>query len=384
MSRITTAAIFFALVLTGVTASAQDASTLAGRWTLNRTLSQFPPDVGFGADLMAGAGRDASGDTALSPSSLSRRESVDDARRLQQLTDEVRTPSAHLTISDTPDAVTIKDDAGHSRVFHPTGREEVIQLDEVPVVAIARREAGRLIVTYQVEQNRQMRYTYFCAATAPRQLVVDVQFIERGGKGSVRRVYEPSRPGEPVAAAPAAPPAPATKPSPFEPYTGRGQTGAAPAAPPAAQERYELPTMPQRPGDEFKGLTGLSVVVEDLGSEAATCGLKQATIEAAAAKGLSDAGLKVLRNSDQDTYLYVNINTSKVSTGFCVSRYDVIVYTHATARMPYGSTPVQVQVSLLRDGGMAGGDAAANGQAVLRGVRQAVEQFAARIRDANK
>jgi hypothetical protein len=28
--------------------------------------------------------------------------------------------------------------------------------------------------------------------------------------------------------------------------------------------------------------------------------------------------------------------------------------------------------------------AAANGQAVLRGVRQAVEQFAARIRDANK
>jgi len=152
----------------------------------------------------------------------------------------------------------------------------------------------------------------------------------------------------------------------------------------AAMAAGQLQAPPQRPGDEFKGLNSLAVVVEEFGPQAASCGLKQAAFEAAASGALADGGLKVLRHSDEDTYLYVNVNTSKVSTGFCVSRYDVILYTHATARMPYGTTPVLVQVSLLRDGGMAGGDPAANAEAVLRGVKQSIDEFVARIRGANK
>jgi hypothetical protein len=82
--------------------------------------------------------------------------------------------------------------------------------------------------------------------------------------------------------------------------------------------------------------------------------------------------------------VYVNVITTSLSTGFCVSRYDTFLYTHTTARLSYQDTPVLVQVSLLHKGGMAGGAPAAHAEGVLRGVKQYVDQVATRIRDANK
>ena len=112
----------------------------------------------------------------------------------RQLTAEVRSPSALLTITDTPTAVTITNDRTQSRTFHPDGRDGVLQLDGVPVVVNTKREAGRLVVRYEVEQRRELRYTYSRAANPP-QLVVDVQFIERGGGETVRRIT--NRPAQP-------------------------------------------------------------------------------------------------------------------------------------------------------------------------------------------
>ena len=140
----------------------------------------------------------------------------------------------------------------------------------------------------------------------------------------------------------------------------------------------------QQPGAELKGLTKLGIVVEDLSPQAAACGLKQDTLETAVSKRLSDAGFRVLRNSDADTYVYVNVITATLSTGLCVSRYDAFLYTHTTAKLSYQETPVLVQVSLLHKGGLAGGAPAAHADGVLRGVQEFVDQFAARIRDANK
>ena len=108
---------------------------------------------------------------------------------MQQLTAEVRKPSAYLTIAETPTAVTITDDRGQSRTFHPDGRREALQLDGVPVGITAKRDAGRLVVVYSVEQERELRYSYSRSASPP-QLVVEVQFVERGGGDRVRRVYE--------------------------------------------------------------------------------------------------------------------------------------------------------------------------------------------------
>jgi hypothetical protein len=139
-----------------------------------------------------------------------------------------------------------------------------------------------------------------------------------------------------------------------------------------------------QPDAELKGLTKLGIVVEDLSPQAAACGLNQGALETAVSKRLSDAGFTVRRNSDEDTYVYVNVITTSLSTGLCVSRYDVFLYTHTTAKLAYQTTPVLVQVSLLHKGGLAGGAAAAHAEAVLRGVQEYVDQFSIRIRDANK
>ena len=109
---------------------------------------------------------------------------------------------------------------------------------------------------------------------------------------------------------------------------------------PAVPERAASAQMDQRPDAELMGLTALGLVVEGLGREAAHCGIKPNVVESTVSKILSDAGLKVSRSSDEDTYLYVHVVTTAMTTGFCFSRYDATVYSYATTKMSYGSRPV--------------------------------------------
>jgi len=101
-------------------------------------------------------------------------------------------------------------------------------------------------------------------------------------------------------------------------------------------------------------------------------------------KSLSDAGLKALRNADEDTYVYVQVMTTSVSAGLCVSRYDAFLYTYTTTTLPYQFAPVLVQVSLLHKGGLSGGAPATHAEAVVRNLSQYVDGFAARVRNANR
>jgi hypothetical protein len=140
----------------------------------------------------------------------------------------------------------------------------------------------------------------------------------------------------------------------------------------------------QRPDAELKGITVLGLVVEEMGSQALSCGFSPATLEKAVSTILTDAGLKVMRNSDEDTYLYVKVNSLSVPTGLCVSRFDVTLYTHTTAKLSYQLEPVLVQVSLMHSGGLSGGTVPGHAENVLKNVRQYVEQFVSRIRAANK
>ena len=369
---------------------AQDKSDFAGRWTINRELSQFPPEIGFGlswasargsgVDSSAGGGRGRRGSGGGGSGVFTARpESEDDVKRVQQLTAEVRNPSARLTIVDTPAAVTFTDDRGQSRTFHPDGKEDVLQLDGLPVGVTAKREAGRLVVLYKAEQGRELRYTYARAASPP-QLVVDVQFIERGGGDGVRRIYEPASASETLAPATAAPSRATTTSGAGLPAVNSADSSKSVGS----VDRMSAQPFNQQPDAELKGLTKLGVVVEDLSPQAAACGLNQGALETAVSKRLSDSGFKVLRNSDEDTYVYVNVITSSLSNGLCVSRYDVFLYTHTTAKLTYQETPVLVQVSLLHKGGIGGGAAAAHAADVLRSVQEYVDQFATRIRDANK
>lgn len=361
--------------------TAADRPNFTGRWTLNRQLSQFPSDVGFGMDVAAGAGARGTGGGRAAWFN----ESQEDVKRREQLTDEVTNPSRHLTIADTDTAVAITDDRGRSRVFHPTGKEESQALDQVGVGAIARWDGDRLEVRYKVEPYRELLYTYSRTLNPPR-LTVQIRFIESGGHDMVTRVYEPTRPDEPPEPAPVTPPQAVTP-----PYIPNLTKTPPPATPPpdltkipATPDRVAAPLVVAGPDGELKGLTNIGIVVEDLSSQAAACGLTQAPIEAAVSKSFSDAGLKVTRNADEDTYVYVHIITSSVSSGLCVSRYDVSLYTHTTATLSYQAKPLLVQVELLRKGGLAGGGPAAHADGVMRSVKQYADEFAKRIRDANQ
>ena len=187
-------------------ARAQQAAPLGGVWSLNRSLSEFPADIGFNPAWMTGAtheggpgtgsnsagrGRRGSsgGGSSRNPASpfSPRQENYEDARRIQLVTSEARNPPARLTIVDTPAAVTMTNELGQSRTFHPDGKEETIEVQGAPIGVTSQRDANQLIVTYRLAQERQLRYTYSSSAN-PSRLVVDLQFLERGAGDKARRV----------------------------------------------------------------------------------------------------------------------------------------------------------------------------------------------------
>lgn len=375
--------------------AAAENPSFAGRWTLNRTMSQFPREVGFGVAIPPGIGSgeaEASAAAAFVP----RNESEAEARNVRQLVDEARTPSPHLTIVQSATAISITDDQGLSRRFHPDGKDEFQPFGASPVPTSARWEGLLLVVRYKVEKGREVRYTY-SRKLDPPQLVVQVQFVDRGERDVITRVYEPARADEPSTPSGTVPPGAVPGGAPPSPLRDAAKTydPNRPAVPPAAAEppRPDVPAVPGvtqapigavRPDAELKGITRLGVVVEGLDSQSATCGLKQEAIETVVSKSLSDAGLKVARNADEDTFVYINIMTSSMSTGFCVSRYDAVLYSYTTAKLSYQESPLLVQVSLLRNGGISGGAASVHTEAVVKALKQYVDQFAARIRNANK
>ena len=215
-----------------------------------------------------------------------------------------------------------------------------------------------MVVLYKVSQGRDLRYTY----ARPR---IRHTWWSTCIRGARRRrpgpgIYEPASAAESEAAPPGAP---------VPTGTNRAANPAEPAgAAPASADRPQAQALDQRPDAPLIGLKALGVVVEELGSQATACGLDHGALETAVTKRLSDAGFSVRRNSDEDTYVYVNIITASVSTGLCVSRYDVFLNTNTTATLSYRDGRYLVEVSLLRKGGIAGGPPAAHGQAVQRGL----------------
>jgi len=334
-------------------AAAQSSSGLAGVWSLNRSQSEFPSDLGFTI-------------AELTPTGVvgRLRESSEDAHRRQLLTEEARNPPARLTIADNLSAVTITNDRAQSRTLHPTNRQELIDLQDVKVGVTTARDGDHLIVTYHVEEDREIRYTY-TPSGSPARLTVQTQFLDRSrnDKGdSVTRIYEPY---SAVAAAPQSQQGP------------RAQTPAGPA--PGENVGFD-----QRPGAEFRGLKNVGILVEELGPEATACGLKRDVLEDALAKRLSAGGLLVRKNSDEDTYVYVNIITTSLPNGTCATRYDAFLYTHATAKLAYRDQPVLVQVSLMHRGGIGTSGVASHSASVSRGLENYVDLFLTQIQTANK
>jgi hypothetical protein len=357
--------------------------SIAGIWVLNPSLTQRPDEIGF-SPAWGGAGGEAGGRSGgrgrrggsgssggaagVPPVS---RESIDDSTRVQQLTGEARTPPAQLTIVEKAASVSIADDQGHSRTFHPNGTLEQLTIGTVALPTTARWDAGSLVVVFDVESGRQLRYTYTPAAN-PTRLLVDIRFIERGHEGDhVRLTYETpdahnrallsGQPGSPAAAAPAA---------------------SSPAVSGVTQPAARPPVLP--PGSELRGLTTIGTTVEDLTAQAAACGLDQAKVKTSIARILADAGFKTQPDHNEETYVLVSIVTSRLQDGVCISRYDASLVSQGDATFPYLNGLVAVEVPLLRQGGMAGGSPAAHASAVMEAIAKAVNGFVSQIRATNK
>jgi len=367
-----------------------DVPNIAGVWVLNPALTVKPDEIGFTPDWAHGAGpggesagrsggargRRSGGGGGLNPSPMSR-ESMDDSTRIQQLTMEARTPPDHITIVQKPGTVSIADDQGHSRTFHPNGQLEDLTIGTVALPVTARWDSAGLVISYEVASGRQLRYT-FSSAQDPVRLLVDIRFIQNGHEGDeLKLTYE--RPeehdreilsGAPLP--PAAPSAPA---------------GAAPAAP--AGSDATLPPPGSRagvlpPGSELHGLGAIAVEVGDLSAQSTACGLDQGKIKASIAQILADAGFKAPIGRE-DAYVLVSIATSKLPDGACVSRYDASLVSHADATFPYlKGTVAAVEIQLLHEGGMAGGSPSAHASAVMDALTKSVSRFVAQIRSAGK
>ena len=351
-------------VLGGPRLSAQSPTDLVGSWTLNRQASQFPKEVGFSASFLPtepAAGGDRAGQRRGVQS-----ETQEGASRVRFLTDEVRLPPDRLTIDVTPALVTITPDPGAPRTVQPGRRDQEVKIGPTTAITNASWDESRLTIAYEVGGGRVIRYTY-SVGQSPIALIVDVEFIDGRGVGDrVRRVYDKAPTGS----------TPSTSNVPRD-------VAPPPATFPASSPSASKP-IDQRPDASLKGLTRLGVVVEGIGADAAKCGLKQEPLETAVTKRLTDAGLRIVRDSDDDTYLYVNINTVTASAGLCVSRYDVTLYSHTTAQLTHTASTVLLQVELLHKGGLAGGGPAVHADGVLKNVLEYVDQFSTRIRDANR
>src|SRR6185295_1026751 len=113
-----------------------------------------------------------------------------------------------------------------------------------------RWDGASLVVMYEVETGRQLRYTYTPSGN-PVRLVVDIRFLERGREGDeVRLTYEP--PGEHeraiLSGAPTTPAAPSAS---AAPPAGVPDSAPAPSRPPVPP-----------PGSELRGVTTIGTVVE--------------------------------------------------------------------------------------------------------------------------
>jgi hypothetical protein len=185
---------------------------LAGRWRLNRDLSDFPQEVGFGlatsngqASTAArptggggrGGGRGRGGGSSGGAPSGGRldlkavRESQEDAMKIKELIAEAKAPSPTLTIVQSEAAVAMTDASGRVRTFHPNGKEEIQQFDAGPIGAVSRWIGNQLEIRLTVEDDRRFRYTYSRAPNG--QLVVQTRLEEgRANKADdvIKRVYD--------------------------------------------------------------------------------------------------------------------------------------------------------------------------------------------------
>jgi hypothetical protein len=187
----------------GVNAAADPSSLLVGTWALDREQSEFPADIGFDmpfagvdaatADTSATRGRGGRQNGSTTSGIPIAHETEQTLKITADVTDEAAHPWPTLVISVTSAEVTIGDGANITRHFHP-GKADEQRLADGGITTRAKWDKAALDVDYEVEKDRDVRYTYVPpSATGP--LTVTVSFRDHGRGGLVSRRYRKITPG---------------------------------------------------------------------------------------------------------------------------------------------------------------------------------------------
>ena len=144
------------------------------------------------------------------------------------------------------------------------------------------------------------------------------------------------------------------------------------------------------PSDErsLKGLTGVWVVVEELGKDAAIAGVKQSTIATAVELRLRRNGIRVLNKAEirktvAHPFLYINVNVGGIRRGERVTGFVsyVDVELSQTVKTVHGHT---IRATTWKRGRMFfNPDGAGIRQAIMRIVNENTDQFSNAFLKAN-
>ena len=230
-----------------------------------------------------------------------------------------------------------------------------------------------LVVLYDVETGRQLRYTYTPSADPGRGCWSTSDSSSAGTEGDeVRLTYEPPGAHERTILSGAAD---VTR---RAGRAGRDVAGVPGRRAPAARP----PVLP--PGSELRGLTTIGTVVEDLSAQGKACGLDQAKIKTSIARILADGGFKTEPFGNEDTYVAAQRRDEPAAGRHVRVALRRIARDAGRRDVAVSEGLVAVQVQLLHEGGMAGGSPAAHASAVMDALAKSANSFVSQIRAANK
>ena len=142
-------------------------------------------------------------------------------------------------------------------------------------------------------------------------------------------------------------------------------------------------TAQTRQQQRLKGLTAVTVLIEDLDDDSASCGITRTGLTTAASKALLDNGVRI--DDDEWADLYVTVNTIYLeANNLCVSNILVQLFEHLYATPNHSAQPVFGPFILANVMGMSSSSRAVHGQRIRDTVVEFVESIAVDIRVANQ
>jgi hypothetical protein len=188
---IRTIVLFAALCSTGMLADAP-ATDLSGTWTLDRTISVDPAKITFmppsgaannefqrrgggsgGRVGFGGFGRTYQHSSGSSNQDESQKLSLVEQQRVKAVTDELKTGSAALVISQQDAKVVVQDALKRSQTFPTDGSKATNTLADNVIESMTRWDGARLVTECPVTDRLTLVYTY-TLLTATNQLVIRV------------------------------------------------------------------------------------------------------------------------------------------------------------------------------------------------------------------